>query len=64
MIVTRPVLRGNQNPAKAWGPMPARFRQKLTREIAEAAKLGAHVTMAAFRHGGITEMGMRACRTR
>lgn len=58
MMVTRPVVRGNQKPenAKAWGPMPDRFRQKLTREIAKAAGLGPHVTMTAFRHGGVTEL--------
>lgn len=57
LMLMRPRLRGNQKVAKVWDPFPTRFREKLARKIADAAELPAHVGMAAFRHGGLTEAG-------
>lgn len=57
LMLTRPRLRGNQKVAKVWDAFPKRYREQLTRKIANAAGLPKHVGMAAFRHGGLTEAG-------
>ncbi|MBI1234714.1 MAG: hypothetical protein GC208_09460 [Alphaproteobacteria bacterium] len=57
LMITRPRLRGRQKAAAVHDPMPKRFYEKLARQIADAAGLPKHVSMRAFRHGGLTEVG-------
>lgn len=59
LMVLRPKIRGREKAGgeTAWAPYSRRLWAQRAAKIREKAKLGAHVTMTSFRHGGMTELG-------
>lgn len=59
LMVLRPKIRGRQTitDCTVWAPYSKEMSAKKVREIRVAAGLPEHITMASFRHGGLTELG-------
>jgi hypothetical protein len=57
LVCVHGVVHGNQNPTGIFKPYLGRLFSERARQIADAANLPKHITLAAFRHGGLTELG-------
>jgi integrase len=57
LVCVHEVLKGRQHPTGIYKPYCSRLFSRRARIVADAAGLGRHVTLAAFRHGGLTELG-------
>ncbi|RYD85743.1 MAG: hypothetical protein EOP84_01465 [Verrucomicrobiaceae bacterium] len=56
LVCVHETLRGNQRTG-VFKPYQVRLFSERSRQIANAAGLPSHITLAAFRHGGLTELG-------
>ena len=57
LVCVHEIIRGNQRPTGIFKPYEGRLFSQRVRRIAEAVGLAKHITLASFRHGGLTELG-------
>jgi hypothetical protein len=57
LVCVHEVIQGNQKPTGIFKPYAGRLFSERVRRVADAAQLPKHITLAAFRHGGLTELG-------
>jgi len=57
LVCVHEVLQGNQKRTGIFKPYHGRLFSARARSIADAAGLPRHITLASFRHGGLTELG-------
>jgi hypothetical protein len=57
LVCVHEVIHGNQKPTGIFKPYEGRLFSERARRVADAAGLPKHVTLAAFRHGGLSELG-------
>jgi hypothetical protein len=57
LVCVHEVIHGNQKRTGIFKPYHGRLFSERARRIADAAGLPKHITLAAFRHGGLTELG-------
>ena len=57
LVCVHEIIHGNQKATGIFKPYQGRFFSERARRVADAANLPKHITLAAFRHGGLTELG-------
>ena len=57
LVCAHEIIHGSQKATGVYKPYQGRFFSERARRVADAANLPKHITLAAFRHGGLTELG-------